>query len=77
MPRIEMDTSDFDKFISKPNRRKVTEADKGRMVVGGMPPAGIHEPSRKDKDRTSNLFIKKMLKKRSSARVTIQDLKGL
>lgn len=56
-----MNIDDFED-ISKKNRRRVQEADKNRMVVGPLPPLGIHEEQRKIRDKRKNLNIKKFIK---------------
>lgn len=63
MGRLEMDPNDFDKNISKPNRRRIVDdKDKGQMIVGGKPPTAIHRIKRKDRDRQLGLAMEKALK---------------
>ena len=57
-----MDTSDFDKLTSKPNRRKQLEPKKHSTIVGPPPPTGIHAEDRRKRDRRINQAIKKAIK---------------
>lgn len=49
-------------FVSKPNRRKRGKMKVHSTIVGPLPPTGIHEESRKDRDRKINQAIKKAIK---------------
>lgn len=57
---------DFEKYseeiVSKRNRRLKQTAGKREMVVGPLPPTGVHKLNRKERDRRRNLEIKKALK---------------
>lgn len=57
-----LDLQNFDKLILKKNRRQKLEKKKHEIVVGPPPPSGVHEASRKARDRRRNLAIKKVLK---------------
>ena len=61
-----MNERDFEKYgeenVSKRNRRERLEAEKDRMVVDSLPPTGIHNEKRKNRDRKLNQIIKKALK---------------
>lgn len=48
--------------VSKRNRRERQEAEKDRMIVDSLPPTGVHEVKRKDRDRKRNQIIRKALK---------------
>jgi len=51
-----------DEDVAKFNRRKKEEADRQRMVVSAPPSIGIHQESRKARDRRRNLAVKKVLR---------------
>lgn len=49
--------------VSKRNRREKLEAERDKMIIDSLPPTGVHEVKRKDRDRRRNQIIKKALKK--------------
>ena len=67
MVNLKMPERDFEKYseeyVSKRNRRQRLDPDKYRMIVDSLPPSGIHEEKRKDRDRRRNQAIIKAFKK--------------
>jgi len=59
----ERDIDKYDETVSKRNRRKRLESEKDQMIIDPLPPTGIHEVKRKDRERRRNQIIRKVLKK--------------
>ena len=48
-----------DQRLAKPNRPRRMEPKKHQIVVGPLPPTGLHEADRKRREKRRNLAIKK------------------
>lgn len=54
---IDDEFEEYEDLLSKPNRRKTRERE--TVVKDGMPPSGIHEESRKQRDKRRNARIRR------------------
>lgn len=55
---------DFDEsVVSKPNRRRKLESKTHATEMGLPPPSGVHELSRKEKERLEKKNLKEFMKK--------------
>lgn len=63
----EMDKFDeYDEsIVSKPNRRRKLEPKTHTTEVGPLPPSGVHELARKEKERLAKERLKEFMKKKS------------